>query len=30
MAVGYTTWTVLDNRPIDKLESNLWHVSGRM
>ena len=30
MAVGFTTWTVLDNKPIDKLEANLWHVSGRM
>ncbi len=30
MAVGYTTWTVLNNQPIEKLESNLWHVSGRM
>ncbi len=30
MAVGFTTWTVLKNKPIDKLESNLWHVSGRM
>jgi hypothetical protein len=30
MAVGFTTWTVLDNKPIDKLEENLWHISGRM
>lgn len=30
MAAGYTTWTVLDNKPIDKLEANLWHVSGKM
>lgn len=30
MAVGYTSWKVLKNKPIDKLESNLWYVSGRM
>ena len=30
MAVGFTQWTVLKHQPIDKLESNLWHVSGKM
>lgn len=30
MAVGYTEWKVLKNQPIEKLEANLWHVSGRM
>ena len=30
MAVGYTQWKVLNNQPIDKLEANLWHVSGKM
>lgn len=28
MAVGHTTWTVLKNRPIEKLGPNLWRVSG--
>jgi hypothetical protein len=28
MPVGFTTWTVLKNKPIEKLESNLWYVSG--
>ncbi len=30
MATGFTTWTVCKNQPIDKLEANLWHVSGKM
>lgn len=30
MAVGFTEWTVLKHKPIDKLEANLWHVSGLM
>lgn len=30
MPVGHTTWTVLDNGPIEKLEDNLWYVSGKM
>jgi len=30
MAVGSTQWTVLKHKPIDKLEANLWHVSGLM
>ena len=30
MAAGFTTWTVLKNKPIAKLEPNLWYVSGRM
>ncbi len=30
MAKAYTTWTVLDNKPIEKLEENLWTVSGMM
>lgn len=28
MPVGHTTWTVLKNRPIEKLEPNLWRVTG--
>jgi hypothetical protein len=28
MSVGFTKWTVLNNKPIEKLESNLWYVSG--
>lgn len=30
MAKAYTTWTVLDNKPIEKLADNLWTVSGLM
>ncbi len=30
MAKAYTTWTVLDNKPIEKLAENLWNVSGMM
>ena len=28
MPIGPTTWTVLKNRPIEKLGPNLWRVSG--
>lgn len=28
MPIGPTTWTVQKNRPIEKLGSNLWRVSG--
>jgi hypothetical protein len=30
MAVGFTTWTVLPHKPIDKLSPNLWRVNGMM
>lgn len=30
MAKAYTTWTVLENKPIEKLAENLWNVSGMM
>lgn len=30
MAAGFTTWTVLPHKPIDKLSANLWRVSGTM
>lgn len=30
MATGFTTWTVLPHKPIEKLGTNLWRVSGKM
>jgi hypothetical protein len=30
MAVGFTAWTVLPHKPIEKLAPNLWRVSGEM
>ena len=30
MAAGFTTWTVLPHKPIQKLAENLWHVEGTM
>lgn len=30
MAVGFTTWTVLPHKPIQRLGDNLWRVSARM
>jgi hypothetical protein len=30
MATGFTTWTVLPHKPIEKLGANLWRVSGKM
>lgn len=30
MATCYTTWTVLEHKPIDKLAPNLWRVEGIM
>ena len=30
MAPGFTSWTVLPHKPIEKLGANLWRVSGTM
>lgn len=30
MAAGFTSWTVLPHKPIEKLGANLWRVSGTM
>lgn len=30
MAAGFTSWTVLPHKPIEKLAANLWRVSGTM
>src|SRR5689334_21357023 len=30
MPKPFDTWTVLPHRPLEKLEENLWYVSGRM
>jgi hypothetical protein len=30
MAKAFKTWTVLPHEPIEKLEDNLWRVSGKM
>jgi hypothetical protein len=30
MAAGFTSWTVLPHKPIEKLGSNLWRVNGTM
>lgn len=30
MAAGFTSWTVLPHKPIEKLAPNLWRVSGTM
>ncbi len=30
MAAGFTAWTVLPHKPLEKLGANLWRVSGTM